>query len=113
MLAHISNICPMRPLTGVEMCEYNSAVNCFICQEPFSGEGALQKVRDHCHMTGFYRGAAHSSCNINLRFVPHRMKIPVFFHNGRKYDFHMLIKAMSHFDLPINVYGIIPSNSVG
>lgn len=107
MHAYISNICPMIALTGVEMCNCNSEVNCFICQEQFSGAGALQKVQDHCHMTGLYRSAVHSSCNVNLRFVPHRMKIPVFFHNGRKYDSHMLIKAMSHFDHPINV---IPKN---
>ena len=25
-----------------------------------------EKVRDHCHISGKYRGAAHWSCNINL-----------------------------------------------
>ena len=37
------------------------------------------KVRDHCHYTGEYRGAAHNICNLKFS-VP--KNIPIAFHNG-------------------------------
>ena len=42
-----------------------------------------KKVRDHCHFTEKFRGAAHSICNLHYK-VPR--KIPVNIHNGSKYD---------------------------
>ena len=50
-----------------------------------------QKVRDHCHYTGKFRGAAHSICN--LRYKVQR-EIPVIIHNGSKYDYHFIIKEL-------------------
>ena len=38
-----------------------------------------QKIRDHCHYIGKYRGAAHNICNLKFK-VPN--EIPVVFHNG-------------------------------
>ena len=48
-----------------------------------------KKVRDHCHHTGKFRGAAHSECSLRYK-VP--KEIPVIFHNGSTYDYHFIIK---------------------
>ena len=50
------------------------------------------KFRDHCHFTGKYRGAAHSICNLKNK-VP--KFIPVIFHNGSRYDNHLIIRQIS------------------
>ena len=49
------------------------------------------KVRDHCHYTGKYRGAAHDICNLRYK-IPE--EIPVVFHNGSTYDYHFIIKKL-------------------
>ena len=72
--------------------------SCWICDKLFYV--ADDKVRDHCHMTGKYRGGAHWSCNINLKLSK---KIPVIFHNQRGYDSHLIIKEISKFDVKISV----------
>ena len=50
------------------------------------------KVRDHCHWTGLYRGAAHSGCNLALRKLK---RIPVVFHNLSGYDSHIIMQALN------------------
>ena len=52
-----------------------------------------RKVRDHCHYTGKYRGAAHSICNLKFN-VPN--EVPVVFHNGSNYDYHFIIKELAN-----------------
>ena len=52
----------------------------------------MQKVRDHCHYTGKYRGAAHSKCNLNYATTK---PIPVVFPNGSTYDYHFIIKQIA------------------
>ena len=47
------------------------------------------KVRDHCHYTGKYGGAAHNICNLRYN-VP--KEVPVVFHNESTYDYHFIIK---------------------
>ena len=49
------------------------------------------KVKDHCHYTGEYRGAAHNICNLRYR-IP--KEIPIVFHNGSTYDYHFIIKEL-------------------
>ena len=50
------------------------------------------KVRDHCHYTGKYRGAAHKICNLMYN-TPR--EIPVIFHNGSSCDHHFIIKGLA------------------
>ena len=50
------------------------------------------KVKDHCHYTGKYRGAAHDICNLRYK-IP--KEIPVVFHNGSTYDYHFIIKEFA------------------
>ena len=50
------------------------------------------KVRDHCHFTGKYRGAAHNSCNLQCRKP---MIVPEIFHNLQGYDSHLFIKQLA------------------
>ena len=78
---------------------HSAADKCWVCDGPFKPyeqgdtEG-LWKVRDHDHLTGKYRGPAHSKCNLSLRIDPYRTPIPVFFHNLKNYDAHHLISAI-------------------
>lgn len=64
--------------------------NCAICGIPF--EADEMRVRDHCHFSGKFRGAAHSKCN---REYQESRIIPVIFHNLSGYDAHLLIKKIA------------------
>ena len=59
-----------------------------ICKKEFIVD---DKVRDHCHYTGKYRGAAHNTCNLRCK-IP--KNIPVIFHNGSTYDYHFIIRKL-------------------
>ena len=72
--------------------------SCWVCDKIFNVVD--DKVRDHCHITGKYRGAAHWSCNINLNLTK---KIPVIFHNLWGYDSNLIIKEISKFDVKVSV----------
>ena len=50
------------------------------------------KVRDHCHYTGEYRGAAHSIYNLK-HSIP--KNVPIAFHNGSNYDYQFIIKVFA------------------
>ena len=92
---------PMDPLTEQEVIDFNHAKECFICNKEFTD--ADKKCRDHCHYTGKYKGTAHNSCNLMYK-VP--KSIPIVFHNGSKYDFHLIIKHLAkHFDGPFSCLG--------
>ena len=71
---------------------------CWICNRLF--DVGDEKVRDHCHVTGKYRGATHWSCNANLKMSK---KVPGIFHNLEIYDSHLIIKEVSKFDLKKSV----------
>ena len=88
-------------ITSEEQAQYNVATSCWICGEYTSdNDKNLKKVRDHCHYTGRYRGAAHNKCNLRLR---EDKTIPVLFHNGKGYDFHLFVKDLGRVPGLINV----------
>ena len=85
---------PMDPLTEEEKESYKNQELYHICEKEFctNNNKEKRKIRDHCHHTGKYRGAAHSKCNLNYKIVE---EIPVLFHNGSVYDYHFIIKYLA------------------
>ena len=77
---------------------YANEKQCYICGKEFCNDKNSAdykrncKVRDHCHFTFNYGGAAHSICNLKYK-VP--KDIPIVFHNGSIYDNHLIIKQIS------------------
>ena len=69
---------------------FRKANECHICNQAYSNKDI--RVRDHCHITGSYRGSAHQDCNLKLRINPKEFKIPVIFHNLRGYDSHFIMQ---------------------
>ena len=51
------------------------------------------KVRDHCHLTGKYRGSAHNTCNMKVMQNQSNF-IPLLFHNFSNYDCHLFFKRL-------------------
>ena len=82
--------------------QFKKSTKCHICNKKYTTND--KKVRDHCHITGRYRGSAHELCNLNYRISD---KIPVIFHNLRGYDSHFIMQEIGKFKLDVNV---IPNN---
>ena len=82
---------PLR-MTKENEREFQKSDECYICNKKYTDEDV--KVRDHCHITGKYRGAAHDVCNLQLRLNPDEIKIPVIFHNLRGYDSHFIMQEI-------------------
>ena len=51
-----------------------------------------RKVRDHCHYTGEYRGAAHSIFNLKYGILK---ELALIFHNESYYDYHFIITELA------------------
>ena len=84
-------------LSKEEEKEFQSVTICHICEEKLSTD-KKSKVRDHCHFTGKYRGAAHNKCNLECRKP---LILPVIFHNLQGYDAHLLAKVQGDlFSIP-------------
>ena len=69
--------------------EFKKTNKCHICEKEYNKTDV--RVRDHCHITGQYRGSAHQDCNLNFQITD---KIPVIFHNLRGYDSHFIMQVM-------------------
>jgi len=74
-------------MTNKDRKKYDEATHCHICEKELGED----KVLDHDHLTGAYRGAAHNDCNLNYKIPKH---IPVIFHNLAGYDAHLFIKNL-------------------
>ena len=84
---------------------FEKETKCWMCKGEFKEDDHKnKKVKDHCHFTGRYRGAAHNSCNLKYR-IPNF--IPVVFHNLSGYDSHLFIK---HLGLSDGNIDCIPNN---
>ena len=84
------------PLTYEENKSYKKQKVCYICKKEFNTDKnafkLYHKVRNHCHYTGKYGGAAHSIFHLRYK-IP--KEIPVVFHNGSTYDYYFKIKELA------------------
>ena len=76
-------------MTKADEESFQRAEECHICKRPYITSD--ERVRDHCHVTGKYRGSAHKDCNLNFKLTD---KIPVVFHNLKGYDSHFIMQEI-------------------
>ena len=93
----------LQELTDAELRSFHTATNCHICNQ-LLGE---DRVRDHCHIVGNYRGSAHSRCNLEYRISKSEWKLPVVMHNLKGYGGHLIVKALKS---EFGEVGVIPQN---
>ena len=67
--------------------DFKNSTKCWICDKDYIDTDV--KVRDHCHITGKYRGYVRRDCNINVKL---NHKIPVVFHNLKIMTYILLYK---------------------
>ena len=89
----------MIPLSDEETESYEKQNVCYICEKKLStnkNDKSIfklhHKVRDHCHYTGKFRGAAHNICNLRYKIAK---EIHVVFHNASTYDYHFISKQLA------------------
>ena len=74
-----------------------SSNTCWICEKLIEDD---QKLRYHCHITRKYRGAAHWSCNVNLKLTE---KVFIIFHDLKGYDSHSFMNVIGKFNVKVDV----------
>ena len=77
---------------------FQQSNSCWICKKLIDNDE--EKRRDHCHVTGKFRGVAHWDCNINFQLTE---KVLVIFHNLRGYDSHLIFNELDKFDGKISI----------
>jgi hypothetical protein len=80
-------------MTKEDETDFKKAVICHICEKRFEEKEII--VRDHDHITGKYRGAAHKKCNLDYAIKIKNYKLPIFFHNLKGYDSHIIMQAVN------------------
>ena len=98
---HIAHNEPMK-LSAEEERQYAAATHCWICHKPGfataaqikhnKGLAAKLRVRDHCHFSGKFRGAAHTGCNWSLNW--RSWKLPVLMSNLQKVQSHVIVNLL-------------------
>jgi len=101
---YIHKIVPMR-MTLDDQQIFDNSLNCYSCQKVLGTD----KVRDHCHFTGRFRGAADSKYNVDYKV---NKFIPVFFHTFSKYDCHLFIQGSGKIPGEISVMQINKENYI-
>ena len=77
---------------------FQKSNNYWICKKLIDNDE--DKVRNHCHVTGKFRGATHKSCNLNSKVTKN---VPVIFHNSEIYDNHLIFNELDKFDVKTKV----------
>ena len=72
---------------------FNEATDCYICNKPLYRDQNII-VRDHNYFHGEFRSAVHQTCNVQYKIDKEHYKLPVFFHNLRGYDSHLIMQAI-------------------
>ena len=91
----------MIPLTIKGEIYHNKQKICYIRKKEFNNNGKRNyKVRDHCHYTGKYGGAAHNICNLRYKVAK---EIPLVFHNGSTYNYHFMKSKLKNLRVILSV----------
>jgi hypothetical protein len=104
-ICHTTNI--KMIITDEQENEFKNSTHCYLCNKKFFDENDKyyedkenkkikdkknkSKVRDHDHLNGLYRGAAHYSCNLKCNWIKY-IKVPVIAHNAKGYDSHFIFQ---------------------
>jgi soluble cytochrome b562 len=98
----------MKMLTLEQEFEFKTNLSCPECKCEYTKEN--YKVRDHDHPTGEFRRPLCNGCNLKNQKPKF---VPVFFHNLKGYDSHLILSAIKRkdFDGKNRTIEIIPNNS--
>ena len=102
---HIKTETLLQQLTSEEQKDFYRNYICHICNEEITDP--KDKCNDHNHATSDYRGIAHNQCNGDYHLIKESWKLIVMFHNLKRYNAHLIIKAIKKRHGEIK---IIPAN---
>lgn len=84
---------PMPQLSAQQQADYEAQQLCIYCNRELGDD----RVKDHCHLTGTFRGAAHNLCNLDAGIAEKSdrwRKIPIVMHNFKGYDAHLIMQGI-------------------